>query len=425
MTASVAQTAAVTFASSQSSVPTGNITTTTGHGLLYVIATRNAATSVSGVADGAGNTWAVIRREALASGVTLEIWGTTNANPTGLVAQQITATLSLPDSVVARWFEIAGGNPANQVDVQQGADALSSTGMASGSTTALAVANELALGVVAWGGGHTITAPAFTQATESTAYPSSTGFDDSTGVNGQANLHCGTLIITTTTGQAYSSTLNTAAPWSAFVMALNNVPPNPPPVPPTVTRPRIASVRSHGETTGGAPILGESTYRAQLLIVKTGTEITVASRSRITRSVVPPVATPPSIFKVKAPKASVIAQVRSVARVTRGPTVIAAVPKVIVRALIVKPAVIAVRAATARITRGLRVQAGQSTFTAKPTVTRPRVQFVRSLTKTLLQPFGPISPPYVPPAGGDGWGDDWDTWNINNPSDPNFGDGWE
>lgn len=424
MTASVAQTAAVTFASSQSSVPTGNITTTTGHGLLYVIATRNAATSVSGVADGAGNTWAVIRREALASGVTLEIWGTTNANPTGLVAQQITATLSLPDSVVARWFEIAGGNPANQVDVQQGADALSSTGMASGSTTALAVANELALGVVAWGGGHTITAPAFTQATESTAYPSSTGFDDSTGVNGQANLHCGTLIITTTTGQAYSSTLNTAAPWSAFVMALNNAAASPPPVSTTHTRPTLQTVRSHGDTTGGAPILGENIYRAQLLIGTTGVEDFVRSRAQISRALMPPVPVPPSLFRVRVIKPSVIVTVRSAGQVRRGP-VSAGVTKIIVRPLVVRPAVIAFRRASARITRGLVAQAGQTAYRAQPTTTFSSVDFVPTTMKALLQPFAPIAPPYVPPAGGDGWGDDWDPWNINNPADPNFGDGWE
>src|ERR1700722_13664783 len=111
MTASVVQRVAAPLPVAAVSIPSPSLTTTTGHGLLCAVVTRSNS-GVSGITDGAGNTWAPILNNGATSSARVDVWGTTNANPTGLSGQTIVVTLGSTDTVVAHFFEIAGGNPS-------------------------------------------------------------------------------------------------------------------------------------------------------------------------------------------------------------------------------------------------------------------------------------------------------------------------
>jgi len=217
----VVQSAAVTLGANGNQLVTPNISTTTGNGLVFVVVLRQPTDTVSSITDGAGNTWARLPapagRTSITSGISLEVWGTTNSNPTGLSNQKITVNCT-NTTVAGRWFEISGGTPSAQVDKSASAGAAGSTAMASGNTGTLSAAHELALGIFG-GGVRTLTGPTFTQGVENTSYPSATGWDESTG-SSNVWLHCGVLSITNTTGQQYSGTLNAAGSWIAAVVVL-------------------------------------------------------------------------------------------------------------------------------------------------------------------------------------------------------------
>jgi len=216
---SIAHQAALTKTADATTIGPTGITTTTGNGLLIAVAMRLASDTVTGVVDSAGNTWAQLLAPTIASGMTLSVWGTTNANPTGLSAGSITASFS-SCTVACQWFEIANGNPAAQVDKSHSTAVLSSSAPSSGATGTLTATNERALGILAFAAVRTLSAtPTFTQGIESYSWPSSSGINSSTG-SSQVNLHAGTLLITSTTGQGYSGTISSASAWCAVTLVL-------------------------------------------------------------------------------------------------------------------------------------------------------------------------------------------------------------
>ena len=225
MTAVLVQRVAVTYTADEATIGPGvngapTITTTSGNALVIAVAGRNATNPVTGVTDSAGNAWAQILNISIASGMTLSIWRTTAASPTGLSSGTITATVATSTTIAAEVFEISGANNAALVDQSASAANVSSTAIASGATAALAAANELALGILAFAAVRTLSAtPAFTQGAEGTSYPSATGIDSSTG-SSQTNMHAGTLAITTTAGQSYTATLSSASAWCAATLVI-------------------------------------------------------------------------------------------------------------------------------------------------------------------------------------------------------------
>jgi hypothetical protein len=276
MTASVAQSAAVTKSAASASLTTGAITTTTGNGLLYAVVIFAASQDVTGVTDQAGNTWAKIRRVAITSAVAVELWGTTNGSPTGLVAQTITAALSSSQVAVGWWFEIAGGNPSAQVDQAGVGGSASGAALATAATPTLAASNELGLGIFGWSGVHVLTGtPAFTQGTEATSFPSSTGMSSSTGGGNQTNIHVGTLAVTSTTGQAYTGTLSSAEPWGGVVAVLVSAS--------SVTKIQTAKARVKTAVTATqaahASIAGTTGYSATTLMIEGAAAFEFASEA--------------------------------------------------------------------------------------------------------------------------------------------------
>jgi hypothetical protein len=404
MSASVVQSFVAT--STNANVSTIAITgvTTAGGAIVVAVGVRQSSTTVTGVSDG-HNTYALVLRIPNTTEGSLEIWATTNASPTALSSGTITATVSGNSILVARGWEISGGVNTGLFDQTNSGGNTSAVGSwATSATAGLAASGELALGVVCGAGAEnsltSVSSPAFTQGAESTSWPGSTTVDESNSAgNVGVYLHSGVLSITSTTGQAYTGTFGSNVRYSAFVGVFAN-----PAVGSTVPargvvgrRPAVRPVPTTSLSVITAQQVGQSTYRALLLAPRASEIGFVATRAFVDRLLSPPVGTPPSILRVKAPRVSVQQTVASRVLLRHGPNA-GGVPKLVGRRLVQRPSVVAFRAASARIRTGLLVAQGQKTLRAGPTVLRPGLLVVRTPERVIFTGALAFAPP-APPAG--------------------------
>lgn len=203
-----------------SSLAFSSVTTTANHLLQIAVFSfhSSSASTVSSISDGV-NTWALsFSNQTGTNG--LEIWTTTNANPTALVSSSVTINFSQSSTVAtAHFWEISGAKNSAAVD-KHVITSTTGTAVSTGATATLSATNEMAFGSVGIaGGGRTLSSSAFTQGSPSASWPDATDFDPLSG-GSNAYLNSNALLITTTTAQTFSTTLSTTSAWIAGCWAI-------------------------------------------------------------------------------------------------------------------------------------------------------------------------------------------------------------
>jgi hypothetical protein len=229
-TPTVVQSVPATETAAATTIAIPNVTTTAGNLLQVAVSLRSAITTVTSVADSAGNTWARVGRVGASAAIGVEAWTTTNANPAALTNGTITITFSSSVGAAARFWEINGANNAAPID--QSSFAASSGGTTtpnSGTSPTLAATNDLAFGAIAahssTGTPHTYSGAQFTQGAETTSWPSATTGDNSIiGGTAVGSLHSGALALTSSSGEYYKAIIDSAANWAAITWTLSGVP---------------------------------------------------------------------------------------------------------------------------------------------------------------------------------------------------------
>jgi hypothetical protein len=228
------------------------LTTTAGNLLMIVLSSTNGY-EPTGITDTPGNTWSLrVDQLAAAGGLVLNVW-TCPQNIGALVAGTITINFGANNPYTsARLYEITGANNASPVESISSAGASSGSTVISGTGAALSKANELIFGAMVVANlTSSVSSLTFTQGVPSTAYPSTTGFEGSTVL-----MESGFLVITSTTGQQYSGTLNASNGWAAACWAITL--PHSAPSSPTLGNPANASYQD-----GSAGVaFGPNTYNS-------------------------------------------------------------------------------------------------------------------------------------------------------------------
>jgi len=181
-------------AASTTLTATTGTTTLAGDLIVVCIGVHTSGVSVTGVTDGAGNTYT---KDVAATHSTMdgEIWWTANATATIAV----TVTVSASADIVITVLEIGGAATSSPADVAAAAGSFG-TAPASGSTATTAQADEIAIALITWQGSATLSGQTagYTLLTEaSSASPT--------------NIQAAYQILAATGTQSYGGTLSASA----------------------------------------------------------------------------------------------------------------------------------------------------------------------------------------------------------------------
>jgi hypothetical protein len=223
MSASIVQTTAATESATATTLAITGLTTAGGNLSLLAVGIHGIGITVSSVVDSAGNTWQRLTSSYNSGTASLEVWTTSAEFPNKLSSGTVTITFSATVLAVARFWEISGANntaPSDQLVSANGAGVAGNP--ASGTTGTLAGSADLCLGISAndfGGAARTYSGTTFTAGAPTTQWPASGTGDTTASANG-IQLHSADLALSSTTGQAYSTTLSTTSQWAATVIAL-------------------------------------------------------------------------------------------------------------------------------------------------------------------------------------------------------------
>ena len=197
------------------------ITTTAGRQIVIAIAHSGAATDVSSVVDSAGNSYGRLRATTIA-GACIDVWATTDDNPSAISGGSITVTTGSAKGVAFRMFELLNVGPSQypfESNLAGTAFGLSTTtsGLTSVASASAGQNQHYSIALSASAGnavGRTWSSPSWSTVVDGTTQSGTTAQDESNVTSNPVTLYTSYIMIPggangSTGTPLFSVTLNT------------------------------------------------------------------------------------------------------------------------------------------------------------------------------------------------------------------------